>query len=263
MPAIFLGAASLIGVLVLVRLFVAANPRALAQAVRYSGVALLVAAAAALFYIRYTVLAFIALSMAWGLYTRGHIWPNTRPMGFFPFYRWFAPGNFPGGSRRGTRSGSQEPRSSRVQTAWLDLELHHETGEMEGMVLQGARANKALASLSPDELMALYDEAGAADAETARLLEAYFERRLGPEWRLKRQQQEQPKPDEEPRARSSRRDAGMSRDEAHRVLGLTDGASEDDIRAAHKRLMMQNHPDRGGSDYLAAKINEAKDVLLA
>lgn len=54
----------------------------------------------------------------------------------------------------------------------------------------------------------------------------------------------------------------MSRAEALKVLGLEDGASADDIRAAHRRLIMQSHPDKGGSSYLAAKINEAKDVLL-
>ena len=54
----------------------------------------------------------------------------------------------------------------------------------------------------------------------------------------------------------------MSRAEALKVLGLEEGAGEDQIRAAHRRLILQTHPDKGGTNYLAAKINEAKDVLL-
>jgi DnaJ-class molecular chaperone len=81
-----------------------------------------------------------------------------------------------------------------------------------------------------------------------RLLEAYFDRTFGADWRER----------EAPRARSST----MSRAEALKVLGLEEGATEEEIRAAHKKLMLQNHPDRGGSDYLASKINEAKDTLL-
>lgn len=59
------------------------------------------------------------------------------------------------------------------------------------------------------------------------------------------------------------RSAGpMSRAEAYQVLGLAPGASEADIRAAHRRLMRSAHPDSGGSDWLATRINQARDVLL-
>ncbi len=56
--------------------------------------------------------------------------------------------------------------------------------------------------------------------------------------------------------------AGMSRDEAYAILGLQSGATEADIRAAHKRLMRAAHPDGGGSDWVAARVNQARDVLL-
>ena len=54
----------------------------------------------------------------------------------------------------------------------------------------------------------------------------------------------------------------MSPDEAREVLGLKPGHTKDDVIQAHRRMMQKNHPDRGGSDYLAAKINKAKDTLL-
>jgi len=84
-------------------------------------------------------------------------------------------------------------------------------------------------------------------------LEAYLDRTFGSDWNAG------PHADTPPPERAP---PGMTRTEALKVLGLTDGAGEDEIRAAHRRLMLQNHPDRGGTDYLASKINEAKDFLL-
>jgi DnaJ domain len=54
----------------------------------------------------------------------------------------------------------------------------------------------------------------------------------------------------------------MTRDEAYQVLGLGPGASKAEIRAAHRRLMRGAHPDVGGSDWLASRVNEARDILL-
>ena len=66
----------------------------------------------------------------------------------------------------------------------------------------------------------------------------------------------------EQRSRTGPRSGAMARAEALKVLGLEEDASNEAIRVAHRRLILQTHPDKGGTSYLAAKINEAKDVLL-
>jgi len=235
MGELLLGAVALIAILFLVRAFVGADPKALVKALRYAGAALLALLAIWLFVTdRFAPGIFIA-SAAWGLFTRGHIWP-----GGWPSY------NFPG------RSRSTPGQSTSVRTSWLEMELDHDTGDMRGTILKGDLAGRRLDQLGKDKLVAFYQTVAQDDPETARLLEAYLDRTFG-DWRPSAAEDE-PKP--------GRTTTGMSRAEALKVLGLEEGASADDIRAAHRRLMLQNHPDKGGTDYIAAKINEAKDVLL-
>jgi hypothetical protein len=113
---------------------------------------------------------------------------------------------------------------------------------------------RALASLSEEELKSLHTACAAAADQSRALLEAWLDRAL-PDWRNRwnRERAERQGPSS----------GSMSRTEALAILGLKDGeAGSEAVRSAHKRLMKQFHPDRGGSDYLAAKINQAKDVLL-
>ena len=135
----------------------------------------------------------------------------------------------------------------------LAMQLDHDTGRMDGEVLAGAYRGRKLSSLTLTEAQALHAQCAAATDQSRALFEAWIER-THPEWRAQwntaagRQA-----------AASSQK---MTRAEALAILGLKEGASAEDIRAAHRRLMKTAHPDLGGSDYLAAKINEAKEFLL-
>ncbi len=137
-----------------------------------------------------------------------------------------------------------------VGTAFLKAWIDHGSGDVGGTVLAGRFAGRTLDELTDSELVDLRAEC-AADADSLRVLEAYLDRRLGTDWR---NTQHAPPP------RGPRTD--MTREEALAVLGLAEGASIDDIRAAHRRLIQRMHPDVGGTADLAARINRAKDVLL-
>jgi hypothetical protein len=238
---LLIGAFALVLILILMHGFARADPKSLVKGVRYLGAGALVLVAA-FFLVRGIVPAAVLLgSMAYGVFTGGRVWPGGWPHWHFP--------QPVGGTR------TQTGQSTRVATDWVDMELDHDTGEMRGRVLKGVFNGRKLQQLTDDDALRFYAEAGAADSETGRLLEAYLDRRLGPEWRARADEKTSS-------SQRPRRGSAMSRDEAYRVLGLSPGAREEEIRDAYKRLMMNLHPDRGGTDYLAAKINEAKDVLL-
>lgn len=150
-----------------------------------------------------------------------------------------------------------KPRGQRstVRTAALEMELDHDTGALEGMVLAGRHEQKMLSSMTQRQLVELYGEL-AGDSESRQLLETYLDGRF-PAWR------DDVKPNDGERHRVAPGSGPMTKEEAYKVLGLEAGATSADIRKAHRRLMQRLHPDLGGTSFLAARINEAKDVLLS
>jgi hypothetical protein len=158
--------------------------------------------------------------------------------------------NRPSGGFSSPGGGGQR---TEVRTAFLQAWIDHGTGDVGGTVLAGRFSGRTLDSLGDADLLDLHLECS-ADADSLRVLEPYLDRRLGAEWRQARQ----PPPGSTPRGPRS----DMTREEALAVLGLAEGASEDDVKAAHRRLIQRMHPDVGGSADLAARINRAKDVLL-
>ena len=150
----------------------------------------------------------------------------------------------------GAKSTGQK---SRVATSHITMELDHDSGTMDGEALVGPSKGKRLSAMSDNELQAFHGLCGTSRDQSRALLEAWLDRNKG-EWRAGWGVGG---------ASATSASGPMSKDEARAILGVKADATEDDVRAAHRRLMKEFHPDKGGSDYLAAKINAAKDVLIS
>ena len=154
------------------------------------------------------------------------------------------------------RRARSRASTSSVRTEWLAMTLDHATGRMDGEVVRGTFAGRDLEGLSEEELTRLAAEiAREGDRESRELLEAYLDRRM-PGWR------DRADGDEGAGLGAAPGSGAMSEQEAHEILGLAPGAGEAEIREAHRRLMKRAHPDAGGTIGLAARLNEAKDILL-
>ena len=149
------------------------------------------------------------------------------------------------------RQGQASPGSgtSEVETSILKMTLDHGSGDINGDVLQGEFTGRRLDDLDQAELESLLAFCRSHDVDSARLLESYLERRFGEAF-------------DAGHTAAPETGGNMTESEALAVLGLESGASREAIIDAHRRLMQKLHPDRGGNDYLAAKINQAKDLLL-
>lgn len=154
-----------------------------------------------------------------------------------------------GGTYSRTARGTGQHRSS-ARTDYLLMSLDHQSGHLDGTVLQGPHEGKKLSELSMKALSDLYSLYLKDDQESAKLLAAFIEQNFGYQWQ---------RGNESPAAQSVPQ---MTREEALSILGLDPSASQEAIIAAHRRLIQKVHPDRGGSDYLATRINLAKDSLL-
>jgi hypothetical protein len=225
MQYLLLGLAALLLFLLVARIYTMANPQVLMRQLRIgAGVAALAGAGFLVFrgLLGYALL--LAALGSWLLWGGGAL-------------SW------------GSGSAQKAPgRTSRVVTEHLEVELDHDTGEIGGRVLKGAFAGRQLEDLAPLETARLWQDCRFADPPSAQILEAYLDR-AHPTWREDLGRAEG--------GDATGREGGMTREQALEV-----GASKDDIRRAHRDLMMKMHPDHGGSTYLAAKINEAKEVLL-
>ncbi len=151
------------------------------------------------------------------------------------------------------RARTTAGRSSEVTTDHLIMRIDLDTGAIKGRVIKGMFKDRTIESLKPVELAHLWTDCRFADPQSALMLEAYLDR-VHPGWR-----EDMERGEEEMKTSPGGK---LKREEALDILGLKAGASEDDIRHAHRELMKKVHPDRGGSTYLAAKVNEAKDILL-
>lgn len=149
--------------------------------------------------------------------------------------------------------------SSNVETRFLRMSLDHGSGEMEGTVIQGCFEGQRLNDLNLKQLLALWGECQ-VDPQSVAVLEAYLDRTQSADWRDKVDSRQAETDEEE--VSGARVETAMDRKQAYEILGLQLGAGYDEIKAAHRRLMQKVHPDHGGSTYLAARINQAKDFLL-
>ena len=234
MPYFILGLALLVGGLLLVQWFVKADPKTAARAVKALAAVVGVSGLLLLFW------------------TKAWQWLPALAITLLPWMRqWRAVQNIHKAARGPTGGGR-----SNVRTDYLDMELDHDSGEMFGTVRTGEFAGRTLNALTLDDLLALLAECHGPDPQSAAVLAAYLDRAY-PDWRERageagrRAGQGAPPPS-----------GGMTVEEARQVLGVGEDAGDDEIKAAHRQLIKQFHPDQGGSSYLAAKINEAKDILL-
>lgn len=251
MPYLILGVGLLFGLYFLVRWFVAANPEDVRKVLTWVAIGVVVVVAG---FLLFTGRASVAGAMLLGL-----IPFLLRARGAWRSWQ--------------TRAEGRSGRTSTVRTRFLDMALNHDSGALDGIVLAGQFEGQRLSALSGEQLAALLQEV-AEDDQSHRILEAYLDRQHGPEWRDGQWRADTGQggaregthgggPGGGGSGGGGRGGSGrMTVDEARQVLGVGPQATTEEIEAAYRAAIKRNHPDTGGSSWLAAKINEARQLLL-
>ena len=238
MPTLIAGAVAVVVLYSLLQMLRAASPVVLARAIKIGGGVLALAVAA------FTGLrGELAVAIPLGIFGAGLLgWSPFGTSGFGSI----------GGMFGGAGARRSSGQASQVRSRFLDMSLDHDSGELNGNVIAGPHAGHSLGEFDLSQLLAM---ASSFDAESVALLESYLDRRF-PAWRQNAQGNTA---GGQSRAAASGK---MTDEEAYQILGLQPGAGRSEIGRAHRGLMKKLHPDQGGSTYLAARVNEAKDTLL-
>ena len=229
MPTLFFGLVVLVAALWLLNYLTKSNPKVMARVLKGGGGLVMLAASVFL-----GARGRFDMALPLGAFGLGLL-------GWLPF----GPAGF------GERARKSTGQASRVRSNYVEMELDHDTGAMRGRIIAGARKGAALEQLDVGELTGLLE---AMDEESRALLMAYLDRRE-PGWREHAQ-------GDAATGSGAASSGKMTEQEAYQILGLQPGASADEIGRAHRTLMKKLHPDQGGTTYLAARINEAKNILL-
>ncbi len=175
-------------------------------------------------------------------------------MQFFPLLQRLLRGLGLGSGAGFARTGGAGQASS-LRTRFLEMRLDHATGVLDGSVLDGPFKGRQLSELALEDLLRMLEFYRDSDPRSVPVLEAYLDRERDADWRERMDACSST-------GRPPANTAKLTEAEACSILGLELNADPETIRAAHRRLMQRLHPDRGGSDYLAAQINAAKRRLL-
>ena len=239
MPTLIAGIVAVVLIYAALNIVKGADPKWLAKVIRGGGG--VVTLAAALFV---GAKGELAVAIPLGIFGAGLL--GWSPFGASLGSAW---GNY------GPGAWKSQGQKSEVRSQFIEMTLDHDTGALAWKVIAGPGAGRVLDDFTLDELIVL---ARGFDAESWALLESYLDRRF-PAWRENAHDATAGGRGEEGRAASSGK---MTTEEAYQILGLKPGAGRDEIGRAHRGLMKKLHPDQGGSTYLAARVNEAKDTLL-